>query len=68
MDEIFVGDEVYFESTKLQDNHGEYWPVIGKAGNEIYVEFKTFGFDDNWTIKIDEVLYMFPTSKLKSKT
>lgn len=66
MEEILVGDEVYFESTKLQSNHDEYWPVVGKSGNEIYVEFKKFGHHDNWTVKIDEVLYMTPTSKLRN--
>jgi hypothetical protein len=67
IEEILVGDEVYFESTKLQSNHDEYWTVTGKTDNEIYIEFKKFGFDETWTLNIDEVLYRNHTSKLRSK-
>lgn len=60
MDEINLGDEVYFESSKLQSNHDLYWKVIHKyvQTQELVVQLNVMGFnDERWTIKIDEVKY-----------
>lgn len=56
INDIHVGDEVIFYSTKLQSNHDEYWTVTGKSGNQIMIELKKFSFKENWTIDISEVV------------
>lgn len=65
IDDINIGDEVIFHSTKIQSNHDEYWTVIGKNKSQIMIELKKFGFDENWTIDINEVVGHIPLSKLK---
>lgn len=67
INDINIGDEVIFESTKLQSNHDEYWKVIGKSNNHLMIELKKFGFDENWTIDISEVLYVLPLGKKDAK-
>jgi hypothetical protein len=60
MDVINIGDEVYFESTKLQSNHDLYWKVIHKyeQPKQLVVQLNEMGYkDERWTINIDEVKY-----------
>ena len=63
IDNIKKGDEVIFHSTNQQSNHDLYWTVTGKEGNKLMIELKAFGFDENWTIDIDEVVGHIPLSK-----
>ncbi len=63
IEDIQVGDEVIFNSTNLQSNHDEYWTVTGKSKNEVMIELKKVGFDENWTIDISEVIYRIPLGK-----
>jgi len=63
IEEINVGDEVIFYSTQNQSNHDEYWTVIGKSNSQIMIELKKFGFDENWTIDINEVVGHIPIKK-----
>lgn len=60
IDDINVGDEVIFYSTKFQSNYDEYWTVIGKDRNQVMIELKKFGFDENWTIDIKEIVGRIP--------
>jgi hypothetical protein len=55
IDEINVGDEVYFDSTSSQGNFDEYWKVIGKSRTELMIEINYLGNRVNWTIDIKEV-------------
>ena len=48
MNNVFVGDEIIFNSTKIQSNHDLYWKVIRKKNNEVMIELKDMGFDENW--------------------
>lgn len=66
MDDIIIGDKVYFDSTKLQNNHDLYWEVIHKyeEQQELVVRLNEMGFtDERWTIKISEVKYIEPRPK-----
>ncbi|PCJ24177.1 MAG: hypothetical protein COA97_10370 [Flavobacteriales bacterium] len=57
---INIGDEVYFESSSLQNNHDLYWKVIHKyeQSKEFVVQLNEMGVqDERWTIKLDEVKY-----------
>lgn len=38
IEDINIGDEVIFESTKIQNNHDEYWTVIGKSNTQLMIE------------------------------
>lgn len=63
MDDINIGDKVYFDSTKLQSNHDLYWEVIHKyeKQQELVVRLNEMGFtDERWTINISEVKYIEP--------
>jgi hypothetical protein len=58
MKDISVGDEVYFDSTPSQSNHGLYWTVLQKLEKEerLIVQLDEMGHSDvRWTIKITEV-------------
>lgn len=63
IDDIKIGDEVIFYSTNVQSNHDLYWTVIGKRNNQIMIELKTMGFDDNWTIDIKDVVGHMPLNR-----
>ena len=63
IENIKVGDEVIFYSTNQQSNRDLYWRVTGKEGNQIYIELKEMGWEEYWTISIDEVEDHIPTSK-----
>lgn len=67
-EDINIGDEVYFNSTKLQSNHDLYWKVIHKIEHtqELVVQLDEMGYkDERWTIKINEVIYHIPLGKKK---
>lgn len=58
IEDIEVGDEVYFDSTPGQSNHDLYWKVISKLENEerLIVQLDEMGHSDlRWTVNIDEV-------------
>lgn len=67
MNDVFVGDELIFNATKIQSNHDLYWKVIGKKNNEVMIELKDMGFDENWPLKIEEVKHVLPTSEVRRK-
>lgn len=58
MEEINIGDEVYFDSQPAQSNHDLFWTVIHKYEKEkqLVVQLDEMGFRDlRWTIDIKEV-------------
>ena len=58
MEDIRIGDEVYFDSTPSQSNHDLYWKVIHKYEEEkqLVVQLDEMGFKDlRWLISIKEV-------------
>ncbi len=55
IDQINIGDEVYFDSTSSQENFDEYWKVIGKSRTELMIEINYLAKRVNWTIDIKEV-------------
>jgi hypothetical protein len=63
IDDILIGDEVTFYSTKQQSNFDEYWTVIGKSKHQVMIELKKFHYDENWTLDIQEVVGHIPTAK-----
>ncbi|GEM_PF-4930768 len=63
IENIEIGDEVIFYSTNQQSNRDLYWKVTGKEGNRIYIELKEMGWEEYWTISIDEVKGHIPLSK-----
>jgi hypothetical protein len=62
MNDVLVGDEVIFDSSRIQSNHDLYWKVIGTRNDEVMIQIKEMGFDENWTLKIEEVKHILPTS------
>lgn len=60
IEDINIGDQVIFYSTKYQHHHDEYWTVIGKDRNQVMIELKKFGFDENWTLDINEIVGKLP--------
>ncbi|MDH8702668.1 hypothetical protein M2138_002036 [Dysgonomonadaceae bacterium PH5-43] len=65
IEDINIGDEVIFYSTNSQSNHDLYWKVRGKMNNQIMIELTEFGFDEYWSISINEVVGHIPLSKSK---
>ena len=63
IDDINIGDEVIFYSTKLQSNHDLYWKVRGKQGDLIMIELTECRFDEYWTISIKDVVGHLPAIK-----
>lgn len=64
IDEINIGDEVIFNSTRLQSNHDEFWKVTGKSGNRIQIELKKFGFNESWSLDVEEIIQKLPGENL----
>jgi hypothetical protein len=65
IEKIFVGDNIYFESTNAQSNHDEYWEVTGKSNHDVFVKFDKYGHDETWSVPISKVLYLEEVSKLR---
>lgn len=66
MDDISIGDQVYFDSTRMQSNHDLYWTVINKLENQkqLIVQLDEMGYkDERWTIDIHEVRQHIPLAK-----
>lgn len=63
IEDINIGDEVIFDSTRSQSNKDLYWTVIRKSGTRLVIELKEMGFDENWTIEINEVRGHIPLAK-----
>jgi hypothetical protein len=66
MEEINIGDEVLFDSSKLQHNYDEYWIVKGKneEKKDLYLVTPPIISEPKyWTIHISEVRQRLPTSK-----
>ncbi|KAA6339714.1 hypothetical protein EZS27_012373 [termite gut metagenome] len=63
IEDINIGDEVIFNSTNSQSNHDLYWKVRGKSNNQIMIELTEMGFDEYWTISIEEIIGHIPLSK-----
>lgn len=58
LEDINVGDEVYFESTNTQNNHDLYWKVIEKIKGTtlLIVQIDEMGYHDlRHTINIKEI-------------
>jgi hypothetical protein len=58
LEDINIGDEVYFDSTTSQLNYDLYWKVINKLEKEkkLLVQLDEMGFHNKrWIISIDEV-------------
>ena len=71
IEEIAIGDEVYFESTELQRNHDLNWKVIHiyESQKELVVQLDEMGHRDlRWTISISEVKYHLPIGQSNSST
>lgn len=66
IEDINIGDEVIFDSTNLQSNKDLYWTVIGKSDSRLMIELKEMGFDENWTIAVNEVRGHIPLNKKKN--
>jgi hypothetical protein len=67
IDEINIGDEVYFNSSKLQSNHDLYWKVKGKSENKLMIELKEMGKEEYWTIDFTEVRQLIQSGKNKKE-
>ena len=52
IEDINIGDEIYFDSVPSQSNFDEYWTVHGKDNNQVLVNLKK---EHYWTVKISEV-------------
>lgn len=65
IEDINVGDEVYFDSTKIQSNYDLYWVVKEKIGDKLIIELKEMGKDEKWTINVSEVRQMISTKRDK---
>ena len=66
IEDINIGDEVYFDSTQVQSNHDLYWKVIHKTENEkqLIVQLDEMGHKDlRWTVDIAEVRQHLKTNK-----
>lgn len=58
MEDINIGDKVFFESTEMQSNYDLYWTVISKLDNQLQliVQLDEMGYkDERWTIGLREV-------------
>ena len=55
IEEINIGDEVYFDSTPSQNNHDLYWSVTGKRGTQLMIQLNYLGQQEYWTIDVTEV-------------
>ena len=66
IEDINIGDEVYFDSTQGQSNQDLYWKVIHKTENEkqLIVQLDEMGHKDlRWTVDITEVRRHLKISK-----
>jgi len=66
MEDINIGDQVYFDSTPMQTNHDLYWTVINKLDlqKQLIVQLDEMGYkDERWTIDLHEVRQHIPLSK-----
>lgn len=52
IEDINIGDEIYFDSVPSQSNFDEYWTVHGKDNNQVLVNLKK---EHYWTVKISEI-------------
>lgn len=52
IEDINIGDEIYFDSVPSQSNFDEYWAVHGKDKDHLLVNFKKEYY---WTVKISKV-------------
>ncbi|BDU25171.1 hypothetical protein [Flavobacterium sp. GSB-24] len=60
INDIKIGDEVFFHSTTTQNNHDLYWTVTGFTGNRIHINLDKFGIYQDWTIDIKDVVAHIP--------
>lgn len=68
LDEIYIGDEVIFDSNTVSTDH--YWIVTGKNenSNEIYIKTRPEAIiQDTWIVRVSEVRVVIPTSTLRKK-
>lgn len=54
IDELKIGDEVYFENGVIE-NHKLYWVVVDKKRNNLEIEIDEMGAKDRLWISIDDV-------------
>jgi hypothetical protein len=59
IEEINIGDEIYFDSSSEQANYDSYWLVTGKDTKNVMVRLD----DIYWTVLIDEVRQHKPSDK-----
>ena len=67
-EDINRGDEVYFNSTTLQNNYDLYWTVINKIEltKQLIIQLNTMGHSDlRWTINVDEIRQHLAIGKKK---
>lgn len=58
IENIEIGDGIYFDSTPAQSNYDLYWKVIDKLEkqNQLIVQLDEMGFNDlRWTVDVSEV-------------
>ena len=61
IEDINIGDEIYFDSTPSQYNYDLFWPVHDKDDKNLFVKLN----DDYWTVNIDSVRHHIPSKKTK---
>ncbi|MEO3408521.1 hypothetical protein AAFN85_31695 [Mucilaginibacter sp. CAU 1740] len=69
LDEIYVGDEVAFESPHVDTDH--YWIVTGKDINNNSITIKTAPqaiMHDTWTLQVKEIRVVLPISKERNSS
>ena len=55
IEQINIGDQVVFASTPKQSNRDLFWKVVGKSGNQLFIELKKYIWDEQWAINVEEV-------------
>jgi hypothetical protein len=66
IEDINIGDEVYFDSIQGQSNHDLYWKVIHimEKEKQLIVQLDEMGHSDlRWTVDISEVRQHLKISK-----
>lgn len=65
IDDIVIGDLIYFDSVNNQSNYDDYWEVTGKSKIDVFVRYLKFGHDETWAVPIADVRHIDPTSQVR---
>ncbi len=62
IEEIEIGDQVYFDSTSSQSNFDEYWDVHEKRDNNLLINHNRTHY---WTIDVKDVRQLIKLNKVE---